>query len=231
MRVVVATGRMFRSVRPYLDQAGVNGPAVCYQGAVVADPASGEFLRHVPIRLELAREAIAAVEEEGFPLNCYVGDELYVARETPESAHYAETQNVPLTEVGDLLAWLSEPPTKLVALGEPKALDGLRDRLRERFRERLYIAKSLPYFLEIADPDATKASGIEFAARLAGFDLARTAAFGDGENDLELFGVASYRVAVANADERLLALADLVCPSVSEEGVAQVLEAFVDSAP
>ena len=51
---------MFRSVRRYLDELELDGLVVCYQGAVVAD-ASGRFLRHVPIPLELAREAIAAV--------------------------------------------------------------------------------------------------------------------------------------------------------------------------
>jgi hydroxymethylpyrimidine pyrophosphatase-like HAD family hydrolase len=53
-------------------------------------------------------------------------------------------------------------------------------------------------------------------------------AFGDGENDVELLEWAGYGVAVANADERLLELADWVCPPASEEGVAQVIEAFLN---
>ena len=60
--VILVTGRMFRSVRPYAEAAGIEDPVVCYQGAVVADPVSGQFLRHEPIPVELAREAIAAVE-------------------------------------------------------------------------------------------------------------------------------------------------------------------------
>ncbi|MGZ4352628.1 MAG: HAD hydrolase family protein, partial [Gaiellaceae bacterium] len=38
LRVVVVTGRMFRSVRPYLLEAELHDPVICYQGAVVADP-------------------------------------------------------------------------------------------------------------------------------------------------------------------------------------------------
>ena len=71
---------MFQSVRRYLTGPE---PVVCYQGAAVVDPASGEFLRHVRIPLELAREAIGAIVESGHGLNCYVDDELYVARVTP----------------------------------------------------------------------------------------------------------------------------------------------------
>ena len=67
IRVILVTGRMFRSVRPYAEAAGIEEPVVCYQGAVVAEPVSGEWLRHEPIPLELAREAIAAVEAEGYP--------------------------------------------------------------------------------------------------------------------------------------------------------------------
>jgi hydroxymethylpyrimidine pyrophosphatase-like HAD family hydrolase len=56
-------------------------------------------------------------------------------------------------------------------------------------------------------------------------------AFGDGENDVELLQWAGYAVAVANAHDRVLAAAGFVCPSVDEEGVAQVIEAFLDSRP
>jgi Cof subfamily protein (haloacid dehalogenase superfamily) len=220
---------MFKAARPYAVEAGLDDPLVCYQGAVVAEPGSGRWLRHVPIPLELAREAIAAVHDEGFGLNCYVDDDLYVAEVTPEARQYADFQHLELHAVGNLLEWLEQPPTKLVVIDDPKVLDGLEERLQARFDGRLYISKSLPYFLELASPDVTKASGLEFLARRVGFARERTVAFGDGENDVELIQWAGYGVAVANAHERVLAAADLVCPSVDEEGVAQVLEAFLDS--
>ena len=227
LRVLVVTGRMFRSVRPYLEQAGIDDPVVCYQGAAVADPLTGEFLRHEPIPLELARETIAALQEDGFHVNCYVNDELYVAEVTPEAERYAGFQSLPLHAVGDLAAWLSEPPTKLVAIDDPEVLDGLEARLKERFAGRLYISKSLPFFLEFASPDVTKASGLAFVAERLGFTAERTVAFGDGENDVELLEWAGFGVAVANAHPRVLAVADWVCPSAEVEGVAQVIEALL----
>jgi Cof subfamily protein (haloacid dehalogenase superfamily) len=220
---------MFRSIRPYALEAGLDDPVVCYQGAVVAEPKSGRWLRHVPIPVELAREAIAAVHEEGFGLNCYVDDDLYVAELTAEARRYAEFQHLSVHAVGDLLAWLDRPPTKLVVIDEPEVLDELERRLKARFDGRLYIAKSLPHFLELASPEVTKASGLDFLAPRVGFSRERTVAFGDGENDVELLQWAGYAVAVANAHDRVLAAADFVCPSVDEEGVAQVIEAFLDS--
>jgi len=218
---------MFQAVRPYALEAGLDDPVVCYQGAVVAEPVSGRWLRHVPIALDVARETIAALNDEGFGLNCYVGDELYVAEVTSEARRYADFQHLQLHAVGDLLDWLDEPPTKLVVIDDPAVLDGLKERMVARFDGRLYISKSLPYFLEFASPDVTKAAGLDFLAGHVGFSRERTVAFGDGENDVELIGWAAYGVAVANAHERVKEIADFVCPPVDEEGVAQVLEAFL----
>jgi Cof subfamily protein (haloacid dehalogenase superfamily) len=229
IHVVIATGRMFRAVRPYLDEAGLDEPVVCYQGAAVVEPATGRFLRHVPIPIELAREAVAAIAEEGYHVNCYVGDELYVAELRPEARAYAGWQGIPIHAVGDLVAWLDRPPTKLVAVGEPEDLDGLEERLKARFDGRLYISKSLPQFLELASPHVTKAAGLAFVAERLGFFADRTVAFGDGENDVELLEWAGYAVAVENAHERVLAVADLVCPRLEAEGVSRVIEAYLDS--
>jgi Cof subfamily protein (haloacid dehalogenase superfamily) len=228
LHVVVVTGRMAQSVRRAIEPAALHDPVICYQGAVVTD-GEWRWLRHEPIPLELAREAIAAVLEEGYPPNVYVDDELYVESETDAARNYAGFQGIQFHVVGDLLGWVSAPPTKLVCVGEPSELDGVEARMQERFGGRLHISKSLPFFLEFAAAGVTKGSGLDFLAARMGFTKTQTIAFGDGENDIELLQWAGYGVAVENAHDRVKAIADWVCPSASEEGVAQVLEALLDS--
>jgi Cof subfamily protein (haloacid dehalogenase superfamily) len=229
IHVLIVTGRMFQSVRRYALAAGITDPVVCYQGAVVADPATGEFLRHVPMPEPEAREVIEAVDALGYAILAYVDDELYVARETPESDAYAGFQHLTVHVVGDLLDWLPKAPTKLVAVGDPHALDGLEVEMKARFDGRLYISKSLPHFLEFAGPSVNKGSGLDFAAGRLGFSREQAVSFGDGENDVELLEWAGFGVAVANAHPKVLSVADFVCPSVDEEGVAQVIEASLAS--
>jgi Cof subfamily protein (haloacid dehalogenase superfamily) len=228
---VVVTGRMFRSVRPHLERAGIADPVVCYQGALVADPSTGEFLFHRPLEVAVAREAIAELEAEGYSPNCYVDDGLYVSRHTEASRTYAEYQGLPVTEVGDLRAWLERPPTKLVAIGEPAAMASLRDRVRERFSGRLFATTSLPIFLELGNATVSKGTGLEFVADRLGAARKRTIAFGDGENDIELLLWAGFGIAVANAHPLLKERADWTCPGPDEQGVAQVLEEIARRVP
>jgi hydroxymethylpyrimidine pyrophosphatase-like HAD family hydrolase len=152
-----------------------------------------------------------------------------VAEVTEGSRAYAEFQHLPITPVGDLLTWLPKAPTKLVLVGDPAALDAVELRAKEAFHGRLYISKSLPYFLEFAAAGVTKGAGLEFLARRMGFTPAETVAFGDGENDVELVEWAGYGVAVENASLRVKAVADWVCPSAEHEGVAAVLESLLHS--
>lgn len=227
--VIVATGRMFRSVRPYLEQAGIDDPVVCYQGAAVVDPVEGAFLLHRTIELELAREAIGALVEAGHPPNCYVDDRLYVAEHTEYSRMYAEFQRLPVTEVGDLAAWLRRPPTKLVAVADPEAVPALRATLAERFGDSLFLTTSLPYLLELGNPAASKGTGLQFVADRLGLDATGVVAFGDGENDVELIDWAGYGIAVEGGHPRLLERADWACPPARDEGVATVIDAYLDA--
>jgi Cof subfamily protein (haloacid dehalogenase superfamily) len=226
--VIVATGRMFRSVEPYLDEAGISDPVICYQGAAVVDPRSREFLLHEPLELGVAREAIAALEEVGLSPNVYVDDRLYVAEETEYSRAYSDFQHLPVTEVGDLLDWLDRAPTKLVAVADPPVLADIRVGLERRFDGRAYITTSLPYLLELGNPAVTKGSGLTFVATQLGLELARIVAFGDGENDVELLEVAGFGVAVEGGHPRLRAVADWTCAGPEEEGVGRIIDAILD---
>jgi len=222
---------MFRSVERYLDDVGLPEPVVCYQGAAVVDPRTRTFLFHAPLALEVAREAIAALAAVGISPNVYVDDQLYVAEESQYTRRYSVFQRLPVVAVGDLLAWLERPPTKLVAVAEPPVLAEIRPELERRLDGRAFLTTSLPYMLEIGNPSVTKGSGLAFVGAMLGLDLDRVVAFGDGENDVELLDAAGFGVAVAGAHPRLQAIADATCAGPGEQGVATVIEAVLDSVP
>ena len=167
---LIATGRMFVSARRVAEKLGIRRPLVCYQGALVADPVTGEVLVHRPIEAPLAREILRAMpEEHARRSNLYVDDELYVWEENEATLRYSQVAGVPLHVVGDLAKWIERPTTKIVTVGAPEAMDALRDAMQPRFGSRAFVAKSLPYFLEFAAPGVSKASGLALVADLLGF--------------------------------------------------------------
>lgn len=226
---IVATGRMLRSSRPFALQLGVTAPLICYQGALIADPQSGEWLFHDPMPVDLAREVIAACRSRRQHCNVYVDDELYVDELNLYALEYARHAKLEAHPVGDLERWLSEPTTKIVVVGEPELLDAMQIELREIFGQRVFIAKSLPFFLEVAQPDVSKGSALRWACARIGIDPADVVSFGDGANDIELLQAAGMGLAVEDADPVLLEHAQGTVPSVEEDGVARFLEALVSA--
>jgi Cof subfamily protein (haloacid dehalogenase superfamily) len=226
---IVATGRMLRSSRPFALQMGVTAPLICYQGALIADPQSGEWLFHDPMPVALAREVIAACRSRQQHCNVYVDDELYVDELNVYALEYARHAKLEAHPVGDLERWLSEPTTKIVVVGEPELLDALQIELREIFGQRVFIAKSLPFFLEVAQPDVSKGSALRWVCARIGIDPADVVSFGDGANDIELLQAAGLGLAVEDADPVLFEHAQGTVPSVEQDGVAQFLEALVSA--
>jgi Cof subfamily protein (haloacid dehalogenase superfamily) len=225
---LIATGRMFVSARRIAGTLGIRRPLVCYQGALVADPVSGEVLVHRPIEAPLAREILRAMPiEHARRSNLYIDDELYVWEENEATRRYSQVSGVEMHIVGPLADWIERPTTKIVTVGRPDAMDALRDELQPLFGSRAFIAKSLAYFLEFAAPGVSKASGLALLADRLGFKPEQAIAVGDAENDREMLDWAGCGLAVANASELLKGEADAVIPSVHDDGVARLLEALV----
>ena len=52
-------------------------------------------------------------------------------------------------------------------------------------------------------------------------------AFGDNYNDMPMIGYAGMGVAMANGEPEIKKIANYVCPSNDEDGIAQALQKFV----
>ena len=78
VKVMIATGRMFCSARPFALQLGLHDmPLIAYNGALVKDVASGATLYHRPLDLSVAK-AVARGGEWGVHWQAYLDDRLYV---------------------------------------------------------------------------------------------------------------------------------------------------------
>lgn len=212
--VVPCTGRMLTSTRRIAARLGlVDGPVVCYQGGMVADLAGGAVLSHQRIDPEVAAEVVRAIRRLGRHLNAFVDDGLYVEELDDWARRYAEHAEVEVDGVCDLEALVRErPPTKFVLLSDPADVDDLLPLLQRLWDGRLSVVRSQASYIEFVDPGVSKSGALAWLCVRTGVPRARTAACGDGHNDVDMLCWAGLGVAVAEAPADVRAAADLVVP-------------------
>lgn len=83
------------------------------------------------------------------------------------------------------------------------------------------------FAIHLTDPSVNKGSSMEILLESMGLGMDDVMAIGDSENDLEFIEHAGFRVAVANADPELKAIADYVTSAAHGEGVAEAVQRFL----
>lgn len=209
---VICTGRMLRSTRRMAARLAIeDGPIICYQGALVADLGSGEWLLHRPVSQEMAADVVRRARDIGRHLNVYVDDRLFVEQLDDWARRYAEYAEVAVNAVDDLLTVVADKaPTKLVITTEPDDAAALTPELQRRWEGRLVVTRSQLPYIEITDVCATKSHALEFLCTRLGLRRERTVACGDGLNDVDMLRWAGLGVAMAQATPAVREVADLV---------------------
>lgn len=227
VRTVVCTGRMLQSAQRVSARLGLTGgPVICYQGALVADLATGEWYRHVPMAGGLAEEVVRHARAMGRQINAYIDDELYVEQVTEWARRYAEHVEVDITRLDDLeKEVVRRPPTKLVLVTSPGDVDEILPDLQERWHGRLYVVRSQPEYIEFTDVSVSKSGALAWLCQRLGVERRRVVTLGDGMNDIDMLEWAGLGVAVAEAATEVRMAADLV---VTRAEVPELLQALAD---
>ena len=97
IEITIATGRMFRSALPYARELGITLPLITYHGALIKETTEDKkVLRQWAVPYKLALEILRFGEAEGFHLNIYLDDKLYIKEENENSRYYQNIASIPL---------------------------------------------------------------------------------------------------------------------------------------
>lgn len=102
-------------------------------------------------------------------------------------------------------------------------MDPVRSQLERRYRLCDLGADGI----ELTLPELTKGRAMAKVLEAVG-DHGCVYAFGDSENDLTMLEAADVAVVMDNAADNVKAYGDLIAPSVTQDGVAQVLDAITN---
>jgi len=224
--VAIATGRTHESAARFARRLGLDAPVISYNGAMIRRPDDPEPMRHVRLPAELAAEIVELLVRDMTDFMYFLDGELYAQRLDHWARGYlARTGDLPRV-AGDLRRFAGAEPTKLLLLGTPEQTRERHEFFTGRFGERIYATISLPEYMEILAPEATKATALRWLADHLGVPIEGTMALGDSLNDLEMVQAAGVGVFMPIADDHLRAQADFV-PSDPPTGVAEAVEALV----
>lgn len=226
--VTLATGRTYRSARPFFDDLGLVSPVVTFQGARVNDPRTHEVLWHRPLTPTMAHRALDHLAPWDMEVVGHYADEIYVRQSTPWAEAYGLRSDTRVNVVEDLRALADMGPTRLVAVGEPTRVRELEREMVAANDGHLYVTRSLPHFCEVLHPKGGKEAALAWVCGRLGIGEDETVAFGNGYNDVPMLRWAGLGVAVGDAVPEVLAVADVVAPPAGEGGIAHVLERLLD---
>ncbi|MGI6705766.1 MAG: Cof-type HAD-IIB family hydrolase [Clostridia bacterium] len=224
--VTIATGRMYRATRPFIDMLDINVPVITYQGAMIVDGATNEILRHSPVPLEWARKIVDFAHQENVHIQVFLKDEYYFEEANRFSELYGSVIGFKGHPVGPLKDFLQEPPTKMIIIDEPQRILALQGQARQFFGNQLEISISKPHYLEFTQPDANKGKAVQYLANLLDIGADEVIAIGDSFNDIPMLSFACLGIAMGNAPQEVKDAADYVTASNNEDGVAVAIEKF-----
>jgi len=198
--VVLATGKLWTSVRTLVATLELDGPHVACNGSVVF-AADGTLLAQHLLDPGPADEVAARLRHERIPHAVYLADGTLVT----DRLHPAH----------DVLPLLGEPRPVVAARdgrGVIKVLaivtaDDEGD-LRRTAAGSASVQRTGPRFLEWNAPGVDKSTGLTAVAALLGVDLADVVAVGDAENDVPMLRSAGVGLAVSGASPAAVAAAD-----------------------
>jgi Cof subfamily protein (haloacid dehalogenase superfamily) len=236
LRVVLCTGRRYRTALPHAQALDLSGAIVVNNGALVKDIASGETLQHAYLPASDFGDVIEHVRTHGPPL-VYVDtyhDGVDIFTERADRAHpfqreYLDDQGAVVTIADDVKKTVRERVIMVSAMADAVSLAELRQRARDRFGDRIQthslINKNYQgQILEFLSPAAGKWPALERLAASWSIAPAEIAAVGDDSNDAELLERVGLGIAMGNALPEVRAAARQVVRSNAEGGAVEAIE-------
>lgn len=110
---------------------------------------------------------------------------------------------------------------------EPEIMEKFYPILQKQFSARFNIMRTSPRWYELSPKGIDKGSALQEVKRLLNISTEEIMCFGDGENDLPMFEVCQYAIAMDNAMPLVKEKAWAITGSNTEDGIAQALERYV----
>ncbi len=237
IRLVIASGRPPKGIEKYgdiLDMEHHHGIFVCFNGSRVIDCESGEVIVNTPLAPELSRRILhhmknfdvrPVIIRDDYMLledvyNCMVKDG---EREFNVIAYESRMNHYPLMEIEDLEEIMDFELNKILTAADSDYLREHYEEMAAPFAGEVSHMFTANFFYEFTALGVDKGQALGTAMEKIGIHPEECIAFGDAENDISMLNFAGISVAMANAQEKVKAVADIIADDNNHDGIAKVL--------
>jgi Cof subfamily protein (haloacid dehalogenase superfamily) len=229
--VVLASGRIPAAMERYTAFLGMHkkpGYLICNNGALIQESHAGNIIYEASIAAETALFAFSLADAEGFAVQIYEKDIMYVSRHNEFTGYDQKLTGLRQVVVEKFQTMLEGGCHKLLIPGDPALLVPLQSLFRTYLGDEVTLFTSKPYFLEILPASTDKGTALEKVAGFLGIPREEALAIGDSMNDEAMIRWAGVGVAMVNGDERIKSIADVVTERTNDDdGVAEIIEKYI----
>ena len=217
---LIATGRPVSFLgKPLLD-LGVDG-YITSNGTYIQ--LNGEEIFNDAIKKEVMNEIIDYLDSEKIDYLLEGQVVSYINNfETPGSKRVLDGFALPLENITDKWSKDDISVSKIVIIDDGQLnFKQFMDTYREDF---VYMQHPGQNSYDMYRKGCTKAYGIKHLVEVLDIPIEKTYAFGDGENDIEMFEYVKYGIAMGGSHDKLVKIAYDNTDNVANEGVYKALE-------
>jgi len=228
--IILASSRMPAAMRHLQAEVDiVDSPLIAYNGGLVLD--GDKVLSSTEVGFNEVKKIAELSEGTYIHVSIYHNDEWYVP-----SMDYWATREANNTKVAPTVRSIEETLAeyaktnkgahKVMCMGPAEEIAVLYASLIDDLNDDLHVYKSKDTYLEIASKKISKKSAIAtlLEHKYKDLDWEEVIAFGDNYNDMEMLEAVGMGVAVGNAREEVLAIANHVTSGNKEGGVAKAMK-------
>lgn len=211
IHIGLATSRPLNKAKEILYRLQLDGYSILHNGAQIIESSSLKNVWHKPISPS-ALEALFRLSER-FNIRSFYSD-------FSENRPISGLKELLTTPVGDyFLDGVRNEDYSSVMSELERITDIVVHRMSSRWEGK--------HELSITHLQATKANAIVKVASLLGIDTSEIIGVGDGHNDIPLLESCGLKIAMGNSVRELKNVANIIAPSVDDDGVAWVIHNYV----
>lgn len=224
--VCLMSARPPGAVFPIMEELGISGPVVCYNGGLILK--GNEPLYDCRVSTQAALGVLQEAERRNISLSVYRDMIWYISTEDRWNAEESTiTGLLPVvTKLRTSVRSWQKGAHKLLCMGEPERIDELEAELSAR-NLPVQLVRSKDTYLEILPEQNGKAAAMRILCRRMNILPKYVMAIGDHDNDCGMLQAAAYGIAMGNASKAAKQAARYITRTNDEAGVADAIHRWI----